>query len=421
MSEVGPLKHLEVLRPLGQGRRGRISLAKEDLGGGEGRHVALFQFAPSFARSHGRLDRFEESTHQWGHAKHPGIVGLHSAGIDGEIPFLIMEFVDGPSLDQVHRLCNRRGILLPLGIALYIWQSLARALAFVHEGLSASTTGCSGHGALRPTTVLLSADGQVRLSKPWLAHWTRTEQADDSEGDLQKLGRIAYHLVCGQPPEGSAPTPPRALRSDVDQALETLLLTNLSGAWDELAGDSRSAAGITEALEGYIQGRTDLEASPEALAAFLSSIRREPVPPSKPSEESEGALLGRVAEAGTPGPNSLSPSQPAQVIDLADALDDLVANEWDSNLDSEEDITQALFEEQEDAAQAPQLIGPGGVLAPVINPGLGGESLPQHESDEDIEFPETDWGPGQLRSRLLWAAGAISVPLLLLELGRALS
>ena len=421
MSEDDPLKHLEILRPLGQGRRGRISLAEETQGGREGQRVALFQCAPSFARSHGRLERFEESTLRWRRASHPGIVALHSAGVDGEIPFLVMEFVDGPSLDQVLRLCNRRGILLPLGLALSIWQSLAEALAFVHEDDRTTTTSFSGHGALRPTTVLLSEDGRVRLSKPWFAHWMRAEQADDSQGDLQKLGRIAYPLVCGHPPEGSAPTPPRALRGDVDDALETLLLRNLSGAWDELSGDSRSAAGLAEELEGYISARTDLETSSEALTAFLASIRRQPEPPTSPADNSGEPLLGRVLEADTPSWDALSRSQPAEAIDLAGALDDLVPNEWDANLDSEEDITQALYEEQEDAAQAPQVLGPAGVLTPAIKLGHDGTSLSESEGEDDIEFPESDWGPGQLRSRLLWAAGAISVPLLLLELGRALS
>jgi serine/threonine protein kinase len=83
---------------------------------------------------------------------HPGLVQLFETGVNGDMAYLVMEFVDGPSLDQV----LRQGPLSTAETA-SIGASLADALAYAHaQGVV--------HRDVKPANILIGADGLARLT-----------------------------------------------------------------------------------------------------------------------------------------------------------------------------------------------------------------------------------------------------------------
>ena len=83
---------------------------------------------------------------------HPGLVQLYESGVNGDMAFLVMEFVDGPSLDQL----LRQGPLTTAETAA-LGSSLADALAYAHaQGVV--------HRDVKPANVLIGADGLARLT-----------------------------------------------------------------------------------------------------------------------------------------------------------------------------------------------------------------------------------------------------------------
>src|ERR1700722_20410175 len=83
---------------------------------------------------------------------HPGLVQLYESGVNGDMAYLVMEFVDGPSLDQL----LRQGPLTTAETAA-LGSSRADALAYAHaQGVV--------HRDVKPANVLLGPDGLARLT-----------------------------------------------------------------------------------------------------------------------------------------------------------------------------------------------------------------------------------------------------------------
>src|SRR4029079_16135878 len=138
-------------------------------------------------------------------------VALLDVGHDGEMPYLVMELVDGTTLGQ--RMVAGK---LSLWEARRILLELLSALDHAH---------CAGivHRDLKPANILLRQDGMVKVTDFGLAkldesvqasigsgtavgtpHYMSPEQAAgrsvDARSDLFSIGVIAYELLTGRKP-----------------------------------------------------------------------------------------------------------------------------------------------------------------------------------------------------------------------------
>ena len=181
------------------------------------RPVAVKLLRPEFARDAETLARFRVEARHAGSLEHVGIARVfdYDEPGPGHPPFLVMEYVDGPSLAQV-----LDGGPLPPGRVLDIVAQAGEALAVAHEaGLV--------HRDIKPQNILLSRDGQVKLTdfgisfaagaasltstgtvlgtSGYLAPERLEGGRGTAAGDVYALGVVAYQCLAGQPPFTGTP------------------------------------------------------------------------------------------------------------------------------------------------------------------------------------------------------------------------
>ncbi len=158
-------------------------------------------------------ERFFREAEAAGRLSHPGIVTIFDVGEEPETraPYLVMEFVGGPSLDK---LLSRDGNKLAIESALQLTLELAEALDCAHaQGVV--------HRDLKPANILLTEDGHAKIAdfgvaKLNLANQTQTGrlfgtpaymspeqlhgEAVDGRSDLFSLGVVLYTVLTGYKP-----------------------------------------------------------------------------------------------------------------------------------------------------------------------------------------------------------------------------
>lgn len=149
--------------------------------------------------------------------RHPNIVGVLNVGEESGLPFLVMEFVDGESLQQ--RL-DARG-KLPLGEAVGILKQVLSALELtfehriVHRDIKPDNLLIDGQGRVRLVDLGLAkqVDGNLNLTQTGAVmgspHYIAPEQASnakavDGRADLYALGCTFFHMLAGAPPYGGS-------------------------------------------------------------------------------------------------------------------------------------------------------------------------------------------------------------------------
>ena len=141
---------------------------------------------------------------------HPNIVSVFDVGDQPPNAFIAMEFVEGPSLDQ---LLGQQDRLTPREVV-HLALQVARALAAAHAGDLV-------HHDVKPGNVMLGPDGIVKVTDFGLANWISeivensgrvfgtpgflAPEALRGEGyskvsDLFGLGGIMYRCLTGRPP-----------------------------------------------------------------------------------------------------------------------------------------------------------------------------------------------------------------------------
>jgi len=217
-----------VLGLLGQGGMGAVYKAEHRQ---MGRAVALKVISPALVGSDAAVRRFRQEVQAAARLHHPNIVTAHDADEAGGLHFLIMEFLDGESLDEYLR---RKGAL-PVAEACDYVRQAALGLQHAHEqGMV--------HRDVKPHNLMRTPDGRIKILDFGLARLGRAEDAPslptgpaassqltaagavmgtadymapeqagdarsaDIRADIYSLGCTLYHLLTGRVPypDGSA-------------------------------------------------------------------------------------------------------------------------------------------------------------------------------------------------------------------------
>ncbi|MGZ5390033.1 MAG: serine/threonine-protein kinase [Aeromicrobium sp.] len=175
------------------------------------RTVAMKQIGMVSGGSAPDLVRAEREAHLAARVNHPNVVAVFDLVDDGHRQWLIMEYVDGPSLAS---LIAARGALEPEDLAPVVEQ-VASALAAAHEhGIV--------HRDVKPSNILLTKDGIAKLSDfgvarahadvaptqtglltgspAYLSPEVATGGTATAASDVWSLGASLFHALAGHPP-----------------------------------------------------------------------------------------------------------------------------------------------------------------------------------------------------------------------------
>jgi hypothetical protein len=183
--ELANHSRYEILGPLGAGGMGVVYKARHRL---MDRPVALKVIRREWTGDPATVERFRREVRSAAALAHPNIVTAHDADQAGDLHFLVMEYVDGTSLD---RLVASRGPLPVLQACDYIRQAAL--------GLEHATKQGMVHRDIKPQNLMLTPEGRVKILDFGLARFAseRAEPAPDVaevQGDeaaaLTKIGSV---------------------------------------------------------------------------------------------------------------------------------------------------------------------------------------------------------------------------------------
>jgi WD40 repeat protein/tRNA A-37 threonylcarbamoyl transferase component Bud32 len=201
---LGRLDHYEVLEVVGRGGMGVVLKARDTK---LERVVAIKVLVPRLSASPDARQRFVREARAAAAVRDDHVVSIHAVGDDGPVPYLVMEYISGITLEERVRLAGA----LELREILRIGMQLAQGLAAAHaQGVT--------HRDIKPANVLLENSVQrVKITDFGLAGvaddggtcggtplYMSPEQArgepTDHRTDLFSLGGVLYTLCTGGPP-----------------------------------------------------------------------------------------------------------------------------------------------------------------------------------------------------------------------------
>jgi eukaryotic-like serine/threonine-protein kinase len=144
-SRFGPY---EIVSPLGAGGMGQVYRARDSR---LNRSVAIKILREPSALNPDRQRRFAQEAIAASALNHPNILTVYDVGVEGDIPYLVSELIDGGSLREE---MNRGRI--PLRRAIEIAHQIADGLTAAHEAGIV-------HRDLKPENVMVNVDGRVKI------------------------------------------------------------------------------------------------------------------------------------------------------------------------------------------------------------------------------------------------------------------
>ena len=288
----------KILERIGSGGMGVVYLAEHKL---MQRRVAVKVLPVALAEDPWFLEYFYREAQAIAALDHPNIVHAHDIDQDGNLHFLVMEYVDGSSLQAI---VSKQGPMDYRRVPHYVAQA-ALGLQHAHE---------SGivHRDIKPANLLLDRRGTIKILDMGLAHffahippevfpnkdqgkrivgtddYLAPEQIVDSDdvdirADIYSLGATAYFLLTGNPPFHleerdnhklmshllRTPRPIREVRPEVPEELASVINRMMAkNPWERYQLPNEAVA----ALQPWT--RTPIPPPPEAEMPGLSLAAR---------------------------------------------------------------------------------------------------------------------------------------------------
>jgi serine/threonine protein kinase len=349
------LNQYKVLDRLGKGRMAGVYEAVHDTG----QRVAIKVLPPSKSKDPQLLARFQREARLALKLKHPNVVRSFQVGQAGELYYLIMEYLEGETLEDV---LQRRDKLPPAEAVRLVYQALLglqhiHEQGVVHRDLKPSNlmlvpgwNGTSADTTLRCTVKILdiglarplydetapdkpphlglTSEGTLLGTPDYLApEQARDARTVDIRADIYSLGCVLYHALSGQPPFPDknilsqmirhATEPPRPLKElnpAVPDGLQQILNWMLAKDPAQRYPTPERAA---QALQVFLAAGAEGPAAPAADAKMRSFLTWLDVENSKPEPPRPPAVPHPVAvpvnpPAGTPAPAGAVSARPAK-------------------------------------------------------------------------------------------------------------
>jgi serine/threonine protein kinase len=184
------LGRYELIEKLGTGGMAEVFRARCRGPGGFERTVVVKRILPANCSDPSFASMFVSEAKLLGMLHHPNVIQAYDFGESEGTLFLVLEYVDGPSLGQTLGALNRAGRQMPLGVACQIARDICRALDHVHNLRDADGAPLKVvHRDVTPSNIMLMATGAAKLLDFGVAKY-RASQAKSQVGTIK--GKPAY-------------------------------------------------------------------------------------------------------------------------------------------------------------------------------------------------------------------------------------
>lgn len=209
------------------------------------RHVAVKILHGHLAEDPDFIDRFEREATAVARLRHPNIVQVYDYANQEDLYYIVMEFVEGPTLKA--EISERRKRLAELEPELFSYEEIIRIFVNLSDAIDYAHSRGMIHRDLKPGNIMFTAEGQILLTDFGLARMvyakrqTRTgalsgtpaymspEQVQgghvDQRSDIYSLGVILYELFSGRVPF-TADTPYAIMTKHVTDEVPSIRETN---------------------------------------------------------------------------------------------------------------------------------------------------------------------------------------------------
>jgi tetratricopeptide (TPR) repeat protein len=352
----GRLGDFAIVREIGRGGMGIVYEARQI---SLNRRVALKVMNCAPGLDERSVARFRREAETAATLHHPHIVPIFAIGQQAGTHYYAMELIDGPSLDRMidRETCHQKPAgtaNTPLEVArTRDFRSLARMAAEAAEALHYAHAQGVIHRDVKPSNLLLAADGRVCVSDFGLARiaeqpgltfsgdligspsYMSPEQAAgryplDARTDVYSLGATLYELLTLRPPFAGTrrdevllkvirndPVPPRKFNPHIPPDLEIICLTALE---KDCERRYQTAADLAGDLRNFLAGRPVSARRPGRIERAWNWARR------RPALTALGVVLVVVAGfAAYFAATAWSSREELAAAQLQDAVDDALA------------------------------------------------------------------------------------------------
>lgn len=173
----------ELIEKIGSGGMADVYKAKDIL---LDRIVAVKILHSSFAEDNDFIVRFRHEAQSAGKLSHPNIVGIYDVGCDGDVHYIVMEYVEGETLKQYIQ--NHPNI--PIDTAVRIAIEIGYALEEAHaNGII--------HCDIKPHNVLLTRTGKVKVTDFGIARAINSSTVLDKQSILGSVHYLSPEQAAG--------------------------------------------------------------------------------------------------------------------------------------------------------------------------------------------------------------------------------
>ncbi|MEO6872733.1 MAG: protein kinase [Chthoniobacterales bacterium] len=199
-------ENYEIVEPLGTGGMGSVFKARDTR---LNRFVALKLLRKEFADDRSFTEKLMQEARITGSIQHPHVVDVFAVGEEYGQFYVVMELVDGGSLDD--KIEDEKAIseMRMLEVGLQVAQGLQAALqaGLIHRDIKPGnilfsdphTAKIVDFGLAQLAAKNAEAVGEIWGTPYYVAPERLTGQSEDFRGDLYSLGATLFHAVAGRP------------------------------------------------------------------------------------------------------------------------------------------------------------------------------------------------------------------------------